>query len=270
MNRAAQINATGGWGRPRLLATLAAGAAAALLFVVGLGLALIYGLRGPDSAAAANTAAPKPVAIGSGPAYRDQLAAQPMLQVTPEDARAGVPAPVAGPVIQVPPSSGAGPEQVPSGFPHSPQGAIGQLAAIEQAVLQGMNIRQLGDIHTAWALPGAPTVQQWPLTQNVQAFLASAQMAGTLDPTSTVVATPVAAQVKGVDGPDWVLACVLVQVRATISQSAQMGYGYCERMTWHGDRWMIAPGQPPAPAPSTWPGTELSARAGWRTWSESP
>ena len=30
---------------------------------------------------------------------------------------------------------------------------------------------------------------------------------------------------------------------------------------------MVAPGTPPAPAPATWPGTQLAHEAGWRTWS---
>ena len=48
-----------------------------------------------------------------------------------------------------------------------------------------------------------------------------------------------------------------------------MGYGYCERMLWSPaeQRWMIAPGNPPAVAPATWPGTELAQQAGWRTWT---
>ena len=86
---------------------------------------------------------------------------------------------------------------------------------------------------------------------------------------ATVIAVPAAGQVKGVDGPDWAVACVLFEVHATITVEAQMGYGYCERMQWHNGRWMIAPGAPPARAPSTWPGSELSIRAGWRTWVDA-
>ena len=71
------------------------------------------------------------------------------------------------------------------------------------------------------------------------------------------------------DGPDWAVACVLFEVRATITVQAQMGYGYCERMQWQNGRWMIAPGASPARAPSTWPGSELSIRAGWRTWVDA-
>ena len=63
---------------------------------------------------------------------------------------------------------------------------------------------------------------------------------------ATVIAVPAAGQVKGVDGPDWAVACVLFEVRATITVEAQMGYGYCERMQWQHGRWMIAPGAPPA------------------------
>ena len=71
---------------------------------------------------------------------------------------------------------------------------------------------------------------------------------------------------KATDGPDWTIACVLVDVRAVIAQEARMAYGYCERMQWAGNRWLIAPGTPPADAPSTWPGTDLAFQAGWQTW----
>jgi len=82
-----------------------------------------------------------------------------------------------------------------------------------------------------------------------------------------VSATPVAAQIKGSDGPDWVLGCVLLDVHATIVTDARIGYGHCERLQWAGDRWLIASGASPAAAPSTWPGSDLSIRAGWRTWT---
>jgi len=108
----------------------------------------------------------------------------------------------------------------------------------------------------------------------------------------TVTVTPVAGMVKGVDGDDWVLACVLLDVQAVITTDARIAYGHCERMQWTdgtarksaddtggagnaggpeagGGRWMIAPGPSPAPAPSTWPGTDLAIKAGWRTWVDA-
>jgi hypothetical protein len=280
MSRADQDSASGGWGRSRLLATLAAGAAAALLLVAGLALALCYGLGRaagtPTPGSTAWSSSPQRVATGSGPAYRDQVAAARMLQVAPDDARRGVPAAVAGPVIDVPPATGVGPAQVPTGFPRTPQGAVGQLAAIEATVVQGMSIPQANQVYEQWALRGGAGVADWALTKNVQNFLASAGQGQSTDPTVAVTATPAAGQVKGTDGPDWVLACVLLDVRATITVEARIGYGYCERMQWHpeptrensaGGRWMIAPGAPAATAPSTWPGTELAFKADWRTWA---
>jgi hypothetical protein len=86
------------------------------------------------------------------------------------------------------------------------------------------------------------------------------------DPGSQVTVEPAAALVKGTDGPDWVTACVLFRVTASYRRGGRVAFGHCERMQWVGGRWMIAPGQPPAPAPSTWPGTELANEAGWRTW----
>lgn len=282
MSRASQDGARGGWGRSRLLATLAAGVAAALLFGAGLALALYYGLRSAEATSTPHSAAwstsPKPVATGSGPAHRDQVAAAPMLKVAPDDARRGVPAAVAGPVIDVPAATDVGPAQVPTGFPRTTEGAVGQLAAIETTVLQGMSIPQAKQVYEQWALPGGAGVADWALTTNVQNFLASAGQGQSKDPTVAVTATPAAGQVKATDGPDWVLACVLLDVRATITAQARISYGYCERMQWHptptepvspGGRWLIAPGAPAAAAPSTWPGTDIAFKAGWRTWASS-
>jgi hypothetical protein len=64
-----------------------------------------------------------------------------------------------------------------------------------------------------------------------------------------------------------VLACVLLDVRASIAGDARIGYGHCARMEWQHGRWIIAPGAQPARAPSVWPGSELAVTAGWRTWT---
>jgi hypothetical protein len=201
-----------------------------------------------------------------GPVSRDAIAAEPMLEVQPADSRPTTPAAVAGPVIEIPPSTVIGPAAVPAGFPHRAEGAVGQLAAIEVTVLQGMSIPHTNDVYRRWALPGGVGVERWQMTANVQAFLTAAQMGQEKDLSASVVAVPAAGQVKGVDGPDWLVACVLLEIRATITVEARMGYGYCERMQWHKGRWMIASGTPSATAPSTWPGSELSIQAGWRSW----
>ena len=53
-----------------------------------------------------------------------------MLEVQPADSRPTAPAAVAGSVMEIPPSTVIGPAGVPTGFPHSHEGAVGQLAAI--------------------------------------------------------------------------------------------------------------------------------------------
>ena len=73
---------------------------------------------------------------------------------------------------------------------------------------------------------------------------------------------------KGSDGPDWAVACVLLDVQAWIKTESRMGYGLCSRMEWVDGRWQIAAGAEPAPAPSAWPGSNAAVAAGWLTWRE--
>ena len=54
-----------------------------------------------------------------------------------------------------------------------------------------------------------------------------------------------AAQVKGSDGPDWVLACVLMDVQAQVASTGRIAYGHCERMQWDEARWVIGAGTAP-------------------------
>ncbi|WP_256791969.1 hypothetical protein [Terrabacter sp. Ter38] len=280
---------------------LAGGVLAALVLLVGLGLAVYYALGSMGTSTASSPAATGgtheaeilgdagrglPAGAVRGQAYRDNTATAPMLKVDPDSARRGVPSAQPAPTLLVPAATRTGPAGVPTGFPKTPAGAVAQLAAIDATVLQGMSIPQVNDVHHGWTLVGAVGVASWPLTQNVQAFLAAARQGQSTEPGVTVTVTPAAGMVKGVDGDDWVLACVLLDVQAVITTDAQIAYGHCERMQWtaqpesnltggarrqavNGGRWMIAPGPSPAPAPSTWPGTDLALRAGWRTWVDA-
>jgi len=133
-------------------------------------------------------------------------------------------------------------------------------------VLQAMSLQTAQEVYLTWALPGGVGPEEWWITASVQSFLSSTGRGGTRDPATQVTIEPAAALIKGTDGPDWVTACVLLKVTASYREDGQVAFGHCERMQWVGGRWMIAPGQPPAPAPSTWPGTELANDAGWRTW----
>ena len=263
-------------------------AAAVALLVVSL---VVLWLRQPaarrepaPTTAAAAAEATQPTPLGDDrTGRRDAVAAALMLPVPPleDQPRTAAVAPV--PVLAVPPPTTVGPAGVPSGFPRTPAGAVAQLAAIETTVFNTMFLPHTASVHQAWVLPGSPETDQWRLTGHVQTFLAVAGMGRELDATATVTAAPAAGLIKGGDGPDWVVACVLLEVRATISVEARIGFGHCERLQWQpdphpassrddrspGGRWLIGPGTPPAVAPSTWPGSDLSRLAGWRTWTET-
>jgi hypothetical protein len=260
----------GGWSRRRLLMILAAVVLLILSFVFGL---IMVAQHAVTQVWRADGTGGDPAMTDrqhrSRPVFRDAIAAEPMLEVQPGDSRPTAPAVIAGSVIEIPPSTVVGQAGVPTGFPHTHEGAVGQLAAIGVTVLQGMSIPHTNDVYRRWALPGGVGVDRWQMTANVQAFIAAAQIGQEKDLSVSVVAVPAAGQVKGVDGPDWLVACVLLEVRATITVEARMGYGYCERMQWQHGRWMIAPGTQPAKVPSTWPGSELSIKAGWRSWIDA-
>lgn len=254
------------WGKPKIWALLVGVVVVFVTLVAGLGLsiraAFTAGHDGPADAAATVPAGDE----AGQAARRDRLAAEPMMQVSQTDSTGGVPAARVAPAIDVPASTMIGPAKVAAGFPHTPEGAAAQLAAIEVAVLTEMSIARTHEIHAAWSMPGAPVIEAWPLMGNVQSFLGAAGMGSAKDVGTMVTVIPVAAQIKATDGPDWVVACVLSDVRAVVRTEARVVYGYCERMAWDGRRWLVAPGTPPAAAPSTWPGTELAIKAGWRTW----
>ena len=274
------------WSRPRLIGILASAVTVAVLMIGGLGYSVwhllgdtsdSHGSSGDTHSADAADIATGQTRVHPGlgePAqgyeHRDEVAAAPMLEVpadaaTPDQDGDQGTGPMVG-EIDIPTGTDPGPANVLTGFPHTPEGAVGQLAQIDVAVLQAMSLPGTAQVHQAWALPGGADASDWRLTGSVAAFLDAAGMSEVKDPTATVTVTPAGGLIKGTDGPDWVVACVLTRVTAIYQQQAQSSFGHCERMQWAGGRWLIAPGTPPSPAPSTWPGTELATEAGWRTW----
>lgn len=271
------VSTGGEWGRRRLLAILATAFLVAVSLIGGLVYAVVIAVGGVGQPAA--TAGGEVVTgiddyttvdqSARGDRFRDEVAAAPMLTV-PDDAMSpGDPAAAtregrAG--IEIPTGESVGPAQILTGFPHTPAGALAQLAQIDTAVLQAMSLPVGREVYEAWALPGGVGADDWWITQSVQAFLTATSMGEVLDPRAYVEVEPAGGLVKGTDGPDWLVGCVLYKVTASYRQEAQVAFAHCERLAWVGDRWMIAPGPPPAPAPATWPGTARADQAGWRGW----
>ncbi|UFN45197.1 type IV secretion system protein [Nocardioides okcheonensis] len=277
----------GGWSRRRLVAILAGAGLAANVLAAAFGYGVYRAVtQATDPQAvdpahsetmAADDAHPAPESYGApGRQRRDAIAAAPMLVVPPSAAHPPAdtdgfsepgPTTTGAPSIEIPAGDAVpGPALVMSGFPHTSQGAVAQLAQIDVAVLQSMNLTTAREVHDAWALPGGASPEQWWITASVRAFLDAASMPGAKDPAVWVQVEPAAAMVKGTDGPDWSTVCVLLRVSASYRSQGEVAFGHCERMQWMGERWMIAPGTPPASAPSTWPDTDLALQAGWARW----
>jgi hypothetical protein len=265
------------WGRGKLLAILVAALAAGLALLAGLGL-FIWQVLADDPArpvATEDTERP-PVVLDEadlpedGPARREQIAHAQMLSVEdPRAYREGQVATTVAEPLGVPSPSRIGPVGIATGYPQTPEGAVAQLAAIDVAVIQGMSVPATHEIYLSWSTGGADPAR-WVMTGNVTDFLTAAGQSGQSKEAGLVVtAVPAAGQVKGTDGDDWTVACVLLELHARLVQEATVAYGHCEAMTWTGDRWVIDPTASVSPAPSTWPGTDLAAEAGWRPWVDS-
>lgn len=249
------------------LTLLAAVTAVALLLLSGLGFAVYFAV----------TDDPTPTTTGqvidSLPAgdtsIRDEIAAAPMLTVAPADATGGTPALGPLPAMDIPLVDQIGAEGIPTGYPQTPEGAVGQLGEILVSVLGSMDLTHAQRVQQAWFHNPAASTEPWPVLGLIQSFLTAGRMPGGLEPGASLTVIPSAGQVKGSDGDDWHVACVLLEITYTYRDQARLAYGHCERMTWVNDRWLIAVGAHPVPGPSTWPGTELAVEAGWLTWRDA-
>lgn len=240
------------WSRGKLLALAVGVAIGFVVVVMGLVLALSQALRPPS---AAPSASPLPTAAGSATVVggvRDAAAAAPL----PSSAASS------GELLLPQPSRLGGVGGVASGFPHTGEGAVAQLADIDLTVLSTMRPEVARSSYQAWALPGGVGADAWILTVHVEAFQDTLARAGLNNP--TVTASPAAGMITATDGPDWVIACVLMDVRATLRTEARLGWGHCERMQWADGRWQIAPGVPPTQPDSVTLGAPAATAAGWR------
>ena len=170
----------------------------------------------------------------------------------------------AGPPVPVPPPSGAGPA-VAEGFPPTPEGAIGQLAALDTVGFANLDPLTYAQAYRSLSLPGAPdpaSTADGEILGELHADLVTAA----IDRTPLVARWQLAgAQIKGTtDGGRQLVACVLGDLQVLKVGSTSTGAGDCQSMRWTGAQWRIAPGPAPAKAPQTWPGTDDFARAGYR------
>jgi hypothetical protein len=275
MSRTLTPTAAKPWDRGKLVAVLAAALAACLLAVLGIGLAIYYTLRpGHHQTAAANgsgrgtaSGTPHPsstAAPGSQQFAEDVLAAKAMPNVGIDGAQPG-PVSTRNPgVINLPKPTSTGLAGVPTGFPHTPAGALAQMAAIDQTAMQSGTLAGVRAVIAAWAAPGGPTAETWSGVAAMADFLNAAGLSGGGSSQLALVVTPLMGLIKGTVGPDYVIPCVDFQFDATLSSTQHVAEADCERMVWQDDRWVIGPGPEPADPPSVWADTDTAVSVGYK------
>ncbi|WP_392423604.1 hypothetical protein [Barrientosiimonas humi] len=213
------------------------------------------------SAASAGSAAPSWSAAPTGES-KEAIANRPMLDVgmdwqPQQEVRATTPQ------MRLPAATRQVNGVVRSGFPRTPEGAVAQLAALNQAAYEGFSPDRGREVHQAFALPGAVGLEVWEPTSTVQDYFVNNP--GQLGQVSGNWA-PVQGLVKGTaDDGNWVLACVLGRLTYSANDDTKvLGVPDCARMQWSGGRWMLAPGPKPAEPTVTWPRSATSYRAGYR------
>ena len=262
------------WSRRKLLVLLVMAALTVAVLMAGLVLAVVHTVAptgdGDDvsgSVVSATGPATDADPTGTLPAAeaRDALAARRMPEVPTSASR---PAPLSnrdsGPPIVLPRATHTGPAGVPTGFPHTPEGAMAQLAAIDQVALESGSLAGARDVIVAWAMPGGPTTTSWSGVRAMSTLLDATGQSGGGSPQLVVVLTPLMGMIKGSVGPDFVVPCVDFEMDVTLQQTARGAVADCQRMVWHSGRWMIGPGEEPVTPPSVWPGTDVAIGVGYR------
>lgn len=262
------------WSRQKMLALLIGAGVTAVLLIVGIVLAVVYAVHPVRHTAEQDTTSSSTTGGGgtgrsgqsdSAVDPRDALADKPMPTVDEADSH---PAPVStndpGTPITLPAATSAGPAQVPTGFPRTPQGAMAQFAAIDQTALQSGTLAGAREVIQGWAMPGGPTTSSWSGVQAMAEFFDAAGLSGGGNNQLAIVATPLMGEIKGSVGPDFVVPCVDYEIDVTLQQTSRGAAADCQRMVWNGTRWVVGPGSEPAPAPSVWPDTDTAIGVGYR------
>lgn len=259
------------WTRLRLQILLGTIAVVVLALVVGGAWSVVNLLTGSktNDISAAN---------GSGPgtSAQDQLANKQLPAAPVEAAQPGgdLSTGKTG-TLEIPPPMEVGEVGVATGYPHTPQGALAQMAAIDSTALSSASVKIAQDVIAKWAAPGGPTPESWSGVQGVATLLGSAGLSADAQNGITIGVEPKMGFVKGSVGADFVVPCVDFIITVTLpgARSQQVAAADCQRMVWQDEanagRWVIGPGDEPAEAPSLWPGSQASFDAGYQ-WLEVP
>jgi len=189
-------------------------------------------------------------------------------EATLEDAQPGPLATSRTGAIRVPQPTKLGQNQVATGFPPTPEGAMAQLIAIDQRAIQSVSVVTAQDVIDSWAAPGGPTAETWSGVEAVRTLLESAGLPASGSTEMAVELRPAMGFILTAQ-PHAVTPCVdfVLTVTVTGAESSRIAVADCQHMLWSDGHWVVAPGMEPDPAPSLWPGTQASYDAGY-LWLE--
>jgi hypothetical protein len=271
------------WDRRRLLLAFGTAVAVAAALLVGLAYAIVsiptrhhYAGRASDNTGTATGLGNlRPVAASSPPpsalaasTLAAALAADPMTAARPDAAEPG-PVSVRDPgTLVLPAATAMGPAHVPTGFAHTPAGALAQLAALDQVAMQTATVPGVRATITAWTVPGGRAAGTGSAVAAMAALLTAAQLSGGGSPQLALTVTPLMGLIKGSVGADLSVVCVDFEFDATFNQTSRVADADCQTMIWNGDRWRIGPGPQPAQPASVWPDTDAAITAGYADLSD--
>ena len=251
------------WTRRRLQLLLGAVVAVVLALIAGGVWSVTSRLTGSASTNGASSA--------SAHSAQDRLADQRLPEAPLEAAQPGSLSAGETGTLEIPAPMEVGEVGVATGFPHTPAGALAQLTAIDSTALSSASVRVAQDVISQWAAPRGPTAESWSVVQGLAGLLESAGMSPDAQNSITIGVEPKMGFIKGTVGDDFVIPCIDFVITATTAagRPQQVAAADCQRMVWQDDRWVIGPGEEPAPAPSLWPGSQASFDAGYQ-WLEVP
>ncbi len=201
-------------------------------------------------------------------AAENALATRPMVALPPQAARPQrMTTKAAGPPIDIPEPDTTVGRWIPDGFPGTPEGALAQLKALDEAGMAGGDPAVYTRAYRSLSLPDAPRPGSTGLYSLLSSMRSSAGIAPRgLIPDLSVHYQVTHGQIKGAtDNGRYVVVCVLGQLSVDYQgQTLTAGVGDCQAMRWTGTAWRISPGALAAPAPSAWPGSDDAVRAGYR------
>jgi hypothetical protein len=250
------------WTR-RKLQVLFAVATVVVLALVGGGVWSVVRMLHPDPSS------PERASISGDETAQDRLANESLTSAPLGKAQPGTLSIGRTGTLQIPAPAWIGAANVPSGFAHTPEGALAQLVAIDQTAIAPASVKTAQLVIDNWAAPGGPTSATWSGVKAVATMLSSAALPADGSGGLSVTVEPAMGFIKGSVGADFVIPCVDLVITASMEGAAAQRIAAvdCQRMIWSQDRWVVGPGEEPVPAPSLWPGTQESFDAGYQ-WLE--